>query len=442
MERLIERGCGLDVHRDTVAACVRVPGAHGQRDQHVRTFGTTTVELLVLRDWLDAHGVTHVAMESTGVYWKPVFYVLEEAFTCLLVNAAHIKQVPGRKTDVLDCIWIAQLLEHGLLRGSFVPPAPIRELRDLTRHRKVLIQERQRAANRLHKLLQDAGLKLASVATDILGVSGRAMLGALVEGTTDPEVLADLARGKLRKKLPALRHALAGRFRPHHAFLVGQLLTHVDYLDEAITTMSEEIEARLAPFEAHLTRLDTVHGIARRTAEVIIAEIGVDMTVFPTNTTSPAGPGCVPATTKAPASTSRGRPAKAIAGCARRSSKPPPRQSGPRTAPWRPGTDASCAIAAIRKPWWRWRTRCCGRSTMSWPMARRTATRALTTTTVATRRGSRAAPSNCSSARVTVWCSNGLPEREVAITGDFLSRAEQTEKNRLEKLGPVRQSDR
>ncbi len=281
MERLIERGCGLDVHRDTVAACVRVPGAHGQREQHVRTFGTTTAELLVLRDWLEAHGVTHVAMESTGVYWKPVFYVLEEAFTCLLVNAAHIKQVPGRKTDVLDCIWIAQLLEHGLLRGSFVPPAPIRELRDLTRHRKVLIQERQRAANRLHMLLQDAGLKLASVATDILGVSGRAMLGALVEGTTDAAVLADLARGKLRKKLPALRQALAGRFRPHHAFLVGQLLTHVDYLNEAITTVSEEIGARLAPFEAHLTRLDTVHGIARRTAEVIIAEIGVDMTVFP-----------------------------------------------------------------------------------------------------------------------------------------------------------------
>jgi transposase len=281
MERLIERCSGLDVHRDTVAACVRVPGAHGQREQHVRTFGTTTAELLILRDWLEAHGVTHVAMESTGVYWKPVFYVLEEAFTCLLVNAAHIKQVPGRKTDVLDCIWIAQLLEHGLLRGSFVPPAPIRELRDLTRHRKVLIQERQRAANRLHKLLQDAGLKLASVATDILGVSGRAMLGALVEGTTDPGVLADLARGKLRKKLPALRQALAGRFRPHHAFLVGQLLAHVDYLDEAITTVSEEIEARLAPFEAHPTRLDTVHGIARRTAEVIIAEIGVDMTVFP-----------------------------------------------------------------------------------------------------------------------------------------------------------------
>ena len=213
MERLIERACGLDVHRETVVACVRVPGVKGAREQHVRTFGTTTAELLTLRDWLDAHGVTHVAMESTGVYWKPIFYVLEDAFTCLLVNAAHIKQVPGRKTDVLDCTWIAQLLEHGLVRGSFVPPVPIRELRDLTRHRKVLIQERQRAANRLQKLLQDAGIKLASVATDILGVSGRAMLEALAQGTTDPEVLADLARGKLRKKLPAPARG-AGRTLP------------------------------------------------------------------------------------------------------------------------------------------------------------------------------------------------------------------------------------
>jgi transposase len=281
MERRIERGCGLDVHRDTVAACVRVPGRKGERGQHVRRFGTTAAELLALRDWLEAHGVTDVAMESTGVYWKPVFYVLEDSFSGLLVNAAHIKQVPGRKTDVLDCIWIAQLLEHGLLRGSFVPPAPIRELRDLTRHRKVLIQERQRAANRLHKLLQDAGIKLAAVATDILGVSGRAMLEALVRGTTDPGVLADLARGKLRKKLPALRPALAGRFRPHHAVLVSQLLAHVDYVDEAITAVSEEVDARLAPFATHLTQLDTVPGIARRTAEVIIAELGIDMTVFP-----------------------------------------------------------------------------------------------------------------------------------------------------------------
>jgi transposase len=281
MEQLIERCCGLDVHRDTVASCVRVPGPKGKRQQEVRTFGTTTAELLALRDWLEAHGVTHVAMESTGVYWKPVFYVLEEAFTCLLVNAAHIKQVPGRKTDVKDCVWIAQCLECGLLRGSFVPPAPIRELRDLTRHRRVLIEERTRAANRLHKLLQDAGIKLASVATNILGVSGRAMLEALVHGTTDPEVLADLARGRLRKKLPALREALAGRFRPHHAFLVSQLLAHMDYLEEAISAVSTEVEGRLAPFAQHLTHLDTIPGIDRRTAEVLIAELGVDMSYFP-----------------------------------------------------------------------------------------------------------------------------------------------------------------
>jgi transposase len=283
MDQLIERCCGLDVHRDTVAACVRVPGPNGKRQQEVRTFGTTATELLTLRDWLEAHKVTHVAMESTGVYWKPVFYVLEEAFTCLLVNATHIKQVPGRKTDVKDCVWIAQCLECGLLRGSFVPPAPIRELRDLTRHRRVLIEERTRTVNRLHKLLQDAGIKLASVATNILGVSGRAMLEALVQGTTAPDVLADLARGRLRKKLPALRQALAGRFRPHHAFLVSQLLTHVDDLDDAVKAVGQEIEARLAPFAEHATQLDTIPGIDKRTAEVLLAELGVDMSFFPSD---------------------------------------------------------------------------------------------------------------------------------------------------------------
>ena len=281
MEKLIERCGGLDVHKATVAACVRIPGPKGKREQHVRIFGTMAAELLALRDWLLAYGITHVAMESTGVYWKPVFYVLEEAFTCLVVNAAHIKQVPGRKTDVQDCAWIAQLLEHGLLRGSFVPPAPIRELRDLTRYRKVLVQERTRAANRLHKVLQDAGIKLASVATDILGVSGRAMLGALVAGTSDPNALADLARGSLRKKLPALREALVGRFRPHHAFLVAQLVAHVDYLEEAMATLSARIEQLMAPFAEEQARLETIHGIKRRTSEVVIAEIGVDMSVFP-----------------------------------------------------------------------------------------------------------------------------------------------------------------
>lgn len=283
MDRVIERCAGLDVHQASVAACVRVPGAGGQRVQHIRTFGTTTVELLALGDWLEAHGVMDVAMESTGVYWKPVYYALEDRFTCLLVNAAHLKHVPGRKTDVQDCAWIAQVLEHGLLRGSFVPPGPIRELRDLTRYRKAVIQDRTRQANRLHKVLEDAGITLAVVASDVLGVSGRAMLTALVQGTTDPEILADLARGRLRAKLPALRHALAGRFREHHAFLVGQILAHLDYLEEAIGTLSGRIEALLAPFGREaLAQLDAIPGINRRTAEVILAELGLDMSVFPT----------------------------------------------------------------------------------------------------------------------------------------------------------------
>ena len=282
MDQLIERCCGLDVHRDTVAACVRVPGPDGRRHQEIRTFGTTTADLLALGDWLEAQGVTHVAMESTGVYWKPVYYVLEERFACLLVNAAHLKHVPGRKTDVKDCAWIAQVLEHGLLRGSFVPPAPIRDLRDLTRYRTALTQERTRTANRLHKFLQDAGIKLATVASDILGVSGRAMLEALVRGTTDPTVLADLARGRLRTKRPALRQALAGRFRDHHAFLVGHLLGHLDDLDEEIGALTTRVEELLAPFAATLERLDTIPGISRRTAEGLVAEVGLDMTRFPT----------------------------------------------------------------------------------------------------------------------------------------------------------------
>jgi transposase len=282
MERVLERCCGLDVHKKTVAACIRVPGKRGKRQEEVRTFGTTARELHALRDWLAANGVTHVAMESTGIYWKPIFYVLESTFTCLLANAAHIAQVPGRKTDVKDCVWIAQLLEHGLLRGSFVPEAPIRDLRDLTRFRKGLIQERTRVSNRLHKVLEDAGIKLASVATRVLGASGRAMMSALAAGTTDPAVLAELAKGRLREKLPALREALAGRFRPHHAFLVSQLLAHVDYLDEAILGTSAQIEALMSPFTTEIELLDTIPGVNRRTAEVLIAETGADMSRFPT----------------------------------------------------------------------------------------------------------------------------------------------------------------
>ena len=282
MDRWIERCCGLDVHKQTVAACVRVPGAKGRRTQEVRTFGTTTPDLLALQDWLAAHQVTHVAMESTGVFWKPVYYVLEARFTVLLVNAAHIKQVPGRKTDVRDCQWIAELLEHGLLRGSFVPPPVIRDLRELTRYRRTQIQERTRVANRLHKVLQDANVKLSNVTHHVLGVSGRAMLDALVAGTTDPDVLADLARGQLRKKLPALRQALTGRFRAHHAFLLGQILAHLDYLEEAIAAVSAHIEEQLRPFAPQVERLMTIPGVQRRTAETILAEIGTDMAVFPT----------------------------------------------------------------------------------------------------------------------------------------------------------------
>ena len=282
MDVILDRCAGLDVHQATVAVCVRLPGVSGTRTEIHQTFGTTTPALLTLRDWLAAHRVTHVAMESTGVYWKPVYYALEDACTVLLVNAAHMANVPGRKTDVADCAWIAQLLECGLLRGSFVPPPAIRELRDLTRYRKALLQDRTREANRLHKVLEDAGIKLATVASDVLGVSGRAMLTALVAGTTDPAVLADLARGKLRAKLPALRQALTGRFRGHHAFLLTQLLAHLDYLDETIATLSGAIGAQLAPFAPEVARVKTIPGVKQRTVESLVAEIGVDMTRFAT----------------------------------------------------------------------------------------------------------------------------------------------------------------
>jgi transposase len=282
MDRIVERCAGLDVHKDSATACVRVPGAHGARHQETRTFGTTTRSLLALHDWLAAFGVTVVGMESTGVYWKPVYALLEDDFEPWLLNAHHLKAVPGRKTDVKDAEWICQLVEHGLVRASFVPPRDIRELRDLTRYRKALIQERTRAVQRLDKVLQDASIKLSSVASDVLGVSGRAMLAGLVEGTRDPAVLAELAKGLLRKKLPQLREALEGRFHAHHALLVGELLAHIEYLEDAIDRLSQEVERHLAPFVAEVGLLDTIPGVDHRAAEVILAEIGADMTRFPT----------------------------------------------------------------------------------------------------------------------------------------------------------------
>jgi transposase len=283
MERILERCCALDVHKDQVTACVHVPDQEGKRSELRAQFSTMTAELLALRDWLQGLGVTHVAMEATGVYWKPVYYVLEEDFELLLVNAQHVKNVPGRKTDVQDAQWLCQLLEHGLVRSSFVPPKPIRELRDLTRYRKALTWERSREANRLQKVLEDANIKLASVATRVLGASGRAMLEELCQGNNDPNALAELAKGKLRAKLPALREALEGRFSKHHAMLVSHLLAHVDYLDETIDNLSAEIEERLHPFERELELLETIPGVGRITAEVMLAELGPDMSRFPSD---------------------------------------------------------------------------------------------------------------------------------------------------------------
>jgi transposase len=282
MDVIVERPAALDVHKQQVTACVRVPGSGGGRSEEVRQFATTVRGLLTLRDWLAAHAVTQVAMEATGVYWKPVWAVLEDDFQLLLVNARHVKQVPGRKTDVSDAAWLCQLLEAGLLRASFVPPKPIRALRNFTRYRKAQISERQREANRLHKALEDTGVKLDCVATDILGVSGRAMLDALVAGTTDPELLAELARGKLRTKIPALREALEGRFDALHAVLIGAILAHLDFLDEQIDRLSEAIEEQLRPFGPATELLRSIPGVETRTAQALIAEIGTDMRIFPT----------------------------------------------------------------------------------------------------------------------------------------------------------------
>jgi len=281
MEVIYARCCGLDIHKQTVVACVIVPGPERQPRKEVRTFGTMTADLLALSDWLAAQGVTHVALESTGVYWKPVWNVLEGSFELLLANARHIKAVPGRKTDVRDCEWIADLLRHGLLKASFVPDRGARELRELTRYRTSLVRERTAAANRLQKTLEGANIKLAAVATDILGKSGREILAALVAGSTDAAALAQLAKGRLREKLPALERALVGRFGAHQRFLVAQQLAHLDFLDAAIAEVSAEVAERLRPFEDALTRLDTIPGIGRYVAETLVAEIGTDMSRFP-----------------------------------------------------------------------------------------------------------------------------------------------------------------
>jgi transposase len=275
--------CGLDVHKRVIVGCLISIDNEGVETKEVRKFGTMTEELLGLLDWLEKSGCTHVAMESTGVYWKPVYNILEGHIEqVMVVNAQHLKAVPGRKTDVRDSEWIAELLQHGLLKGSFVPPAPVRELRDLTRYRSTLIRERARTTNRLQKVLEDANIKLGNVVSDIKGVSASAMLRALVAGHTDPEILACLAQGRMREKREQLVKALTGRLKPHHRFLIAEHLSQIDYLDEAVQRISDQIGERLRPFDDAIEKLDEVPGISRRTAEVLLAEIGWDMSRFPT----------------------------------------------------------------------------------------------------------------------------------------------------------------
>ena len=292
MDVVLERCAGIDIGKDEVVACVRTPRAGGRgRHKDTRSFGSFVEDLEAMADWFAAAGVTEVAMEATGSYWKPVWEVLEDrAFELKLVNAHHLKILPGRKSDVLDAEWIAELLEHGLLRASFVPPRVIRELRDLTRYRKRLVQTHTQESQRIQKTLEDAGIKLDSVASHVMGVSGRAMLRALITGERDPEVLAELAKGKLRKKIPELRRALQGRFGDHHALLIEMSLDHIDHLEAAMARLDDQIDVLFVtnanedgiPFAQARDHLDTIPGVAKRAAEAILAEIGVDMARFPT----------------------------------------------------------------------------------------------------------------------------------------------------------------
>ena len=273
--------CGLDIHKKFVVACVVTTTAEGQMQKEIRTFSTMTPDLLTLLDWLHAVGCTHVAMESTGSYWRPVYNLLEGQCTLLVGNASHMKTVPGRKTDVKDAEWIADLLRHGLIRGSFIPSPAQRQLRDLTRYRTHVVEERARLTNRLQAVLEDANVKLASVVTDIRGVSARAILAALIAGETNPSVLAELARGRMRAKREVLAQAVVGRFTSHHAFLITEHLSQLDYLEETMERVSAEIAHRLAAEQTALELLDTIPGVGQRAAEIILAEIGTELSHFP-----------------------------------------------------------------------------------------------------------------------------------------------------------------
>lgn len=282
MEIIIRRCCGLDVHKKVIQACVRLVDEQGELHELSREFGSTTRELLILSDWLRELQVTHVAMESTGVYWKPVWHVLAGSFTLLLVNAQHIKHVPGRKTDVKDSQWIAQLLQHGLLRSSFVPEEPQQQWRDLTRLRTQLVARTSQTSNRIQKVLEDANIKLASVASNALGVSGREMIQQMIAGVQSPEALASCARGRLKSKSEQLKEALLGRVTEHHRFVLSLLMDELEATEKLIERLEQRIEEAMRPFARELELLDSVPGVDKRVAQVILAEVGTEMSRFPT----------------------------------------------------------------------------------------------------------------------------------------------------------------
>lgn len=283
MEPIIERCCGIDVHKKTIVACLIVGKPDGKPQKTIKTFSTMTRDLLACKDWLESEDCTYVAMESSGVYWKPVFNILEDSMEVILANARHIKNVPGRKTDVKDCEWIAQLLRHGLIKGSFIPPRPIRELRDLTRYRRKLIQTKSSELNRIHKLLEDANIKLSSVVSDINGISAQDMIYHLIKEDMSPKEMAELARGRLRKKITELEKALEGHIREHHRLIIRVSIQMIASYDKAIDKLDREIDQRMKPYREESERLQSIPGLKKKTAESIVAEIGVDMSRFPSD---------------------------------------------------------------------------------------------------------------------------------------------------------------
>jgi transposase len=310
MRIVYQNVAGLDVHKKIVVAAVSAQAANGTWQQEKRNFGTMTADLLALSDWLLGQGVTHVAMESTGEYWKPVFNILEDNFEVLVVNARHISKVPGRKTDQSDAEWIAELMQYGLLKPSFIPPKGQRELRELTRYRTSFIRERANLINRVQKVLESANIKLASVATDVMGVSGRAMLAAIIDGKVTAQEMAELSKGRMREKREQLVRALEGRVQPHHRFVLTELLCQIDSLDETIARFNQQIEDYCRPFEAAVVLLDTIPGVGRETAEIIVAEIGVDMNRFPTAGHLASWAGVAPGNHESAGKRRSGKPAK------------------------------------------------------------------------------------------------------------------------------------